>query len=320
MDISIIIVSWNAKRFLLECLQSLGNGTLSHSTELIVVDNGSTDGSQDLIRQKFPHVKLICNDTNLGFAKANNIGIKESIGRYVCLVNSDVKVLEGCLDRLCNYMDQHRSIGIIGPKILWPDMTLQDSCRKFPTLWNNFCLSIGLQKAFPQSELFSGEHMVYFPHDRICTVDSLVGCFLMVRREAIDQVGLLDERFFIYSEEVDWCKRLWNSGWEVVFFPGAQVIHYGRGSSSNAPLRFILEQKRSILQYWRIHHGWLSQIAILSIFLFHHIGRMISGSFSYLIKPSKRAEVAQQIANDLACIRFLLSLEKSRQSAIRNNK
>lgn len=302
MDLSIIIVSWNAKRLLLECLQSLTYEHSAYSTEIIVVDNASTDGSPEAVQEQFPHVKLVRNDANLGFAKGNNIGIKQSIGEYICLVNSDVKVLKGCLDRMYDYMDRHPSVGILGPKILWPDLTLQDSCRKFPTLLNNLFPAIALDKAFPRSKIFSGEHMRYFPHDRVRTVDSLVGCFLMVRREAIYQVGLFDERFFIYVEEVDWCKRFWNSGWEVVFYPHAQVIHYGRGSSSNAPAKFAMEQERAKLQYWGKYHQFPSRFAILLIFALNHALRIAVEIPFLLIRSSKNASILYRINRHLACL------------------
>jgi GT2 family glycosyltransferase len=215
-------------------------------------------------------------------------------------------VLSGCLDRMCEYMDSHRSVGILGPKILWPDMTLQDSCRKFPTLWNNFSPAMGLDKVFPQSKIFSGEHMIYFAHDEICKVDSLVGCFLMVRREAFNLVGLFDEQFFIYAEEVDWCKRFWNAGWKVIFFPHAQAIHYGRGSSSQEPYRFSLEQQKSVLKYWKKHRGLLSQIVIALITLLRHSSRTVVEIILYVTKSSKRSELADEILNHISCMRLIL--------------
>src|SRR5665648_483189 len=232
VDLSIIIVNWNAKSFLLKCLRSLISETKSCSVEIIVVDNASTDGSQQAVKKKFPTVKLIQNKVNSGFAKANNIGINQSVGRYICLINSDVTLLNGCLDKLCSFMDQQPEIGVTAPNILNSDLTLQYSCRCFPSLWNNFCPAIGLNKLFPKSKAVSGEEMFFFKHDRICEVDVLSGCFLMVRRKALEQVGPLDEQFFIYSEDIDWCRRFCDADWEIVFFPEAKAIHYGGGSSS----------------------------------------------------------------------------------------
>jgi hypothetical protein len=219
MDISVVILSWNDKQHLDGLLKSLANSTGTRSMEIIVVDNASTDGSPEMVETEFPGVKLIKNKENLGFPKGNNVGVMASRGKYVYLLNSDIKVLDGCIDALADYLDQNPRVGMVGPKILNRDMTHQSSCRTFPTLWNNFCSAAGLAKAFAGSKFFSGEHMMYFKGDRTLEVDVLVGCFWAVRREAIDQFGLLDEGFFIYAEDVDWCKRCWKAGHPL---PGGQ--------------------------------------------------------------------------------------------------
>ena len=275
VDISIVIVSWNARRFLEECLRALQDSPNSLNTEIIVVDNASTDGSTVMVETTFPQVKLIKNDQNLGFAKANNIGIRESSGRYVGLINSDATVLGNCLGPLANYLDQHPDVGNVGPRILNQDMTLQSSCRRFPTIWNNFCEASGLSKVFRRSSFFSGEHMFFFPHDRESDVNVLVGCFWMVRKAAFEDVGLLDEDFFIYAEDVDWCRRCWNAGWRIVFFPYAQAIHYRGGSSANDPVRFAAEQRRAVLHYWEKHHGLIGKLGIRAILRLRHLLRYL---------------------------------------------
>lgn len=274
MDLSIVIVSWNAKRFLKECLESLVSNSVK--IEIIVVDNCSSDGSPEMVESSFPGIKLIRNDWNLGFARANNQGIRASKGRYIALVNSDVKFVEDCFSTLVRYMDEHSDVGVVGPRMLEPDMTVQPSCRRFPSLWNNFCEAARLHRIFPQSRLFSAQHMRFFPHDTTRDVDVLAGCFWLVRRETFEAVGLLDEEFFIYSEDVDWCKRCWKAGWRVVFFAGTQAIHYRAGSSANDPVRFALEQQKSVLRYWRKHHGRLASLAIRVILLGKHLGRLVS--------------------------------------------
>jgi hypothetical protein len=288
VDISVVIVSWNAKHFLEECLRALADSPTSRSTEIIVVDNASTDGSPEMVEAIFPQVRLIKSDQNLGFAKANNIGICESTGRYVSLINSDVKVLGNCLDPLADYLDQHPDVGNVGPRVLDPDMTQQPTCRSFPTLWNNFCEASALATVFRGSRLFSGEHMCFFPHDRELDVDVLVGCFWMVRKEAFEEVGLLDEDFFIYAEDVDWCRRCWNAGWRVVFFPGASAIHYRAGSSANDPARFAAEQNRAVLHYWEKHHGPIAQLGIRAIRGFRHLIRYLFAPISRMVKSSTR--------------------------------
>jgi len=314
VDISVIILSWNTKILLLRCLDSIINSKLKRNIEVIVVDNSSTDGSVHAVREKYPEVILIRNDANLGFAKGNNIGITRSRGRYVCFINSDVEVLDSCFDLLYDYMEQNRSVGIVGPKILWPDYTLQDSCREFPSLWNNFCAAIKLNKLFPKSDFFSGEHMMFFAHDRICRVDSLVGAFLLVRKKAIDQVGGFDERFFIYAEEIDLCRRFWMAGWEVVFYPGAEIVHFGRGSSSREPIRFTLEQQKSILQYWKKYHKIPGQVAILIIMAMNHLLRIGAGVLLLLIRSSKKNNGLNNIKKHFVCLLSLFWPQKVCQS------
>jgi GT2 family glycosyltransferase len=315
-DISVIIVSWNAKHYLLDCLRSLNSSAPGKNIQIIVVDNASTDGSPEAVEEDFPAVHLVRNETNRGFAAANNIGIERSTGKYVCLINSDVVVLENCLEQLCDYMDTNPAIGMLGPRILNPDMTLQSSCRRFPTLWNNFCTATGISRLFGQTSFLSGEHMLFFKHDVVRRVNVLVGCFLMVRREALNQVGLLDERFFIYAEDIDWSKRFWDAGWEVVFFPNAQAIHYRGGSSSNAPARFAIEQNKAMLQYWNKYHRPASQFAILFIIALSHILRIGAGIFFFLIRSPKNAGTFFIIKKHFDCLLSLFSLQRIRPSNI----
>ena len=301
-EISAIIVSWNAKHYLLDCLRSMKGRSAGKRIEIIVVDNASTDGSPEAVEREFPGVKLIRNETNKGFAAANNIGIEQSTGKYICLINSDVWVLENCLERLGDYMDSHPSIGMLGPKILNPDRTLQVSCRRFPGLWNNFCPACGMSKVFGENRFFGGEHMFFFKHNVVRRVHALVGCFLMVRRDALDDVGLLDERFFMYVEDIDWCRRFWAAGWEVVFFPNAQAIHHRGGSSANAPAKFAMEQEHAKLQYWRKYHGAPSRSAILIIIAMTHALRIGAGILFLLIQSSKKASILYGIKRHLTCL------------------
>lgn len=305
MDLSVVIVNWNTKEILSECLQSLTLDTSLQMAEIILVDNASSDGSPVMVKERFPHVKLICNDQNLGFAKANNIGIRLSTGRYICLVNSDVIVLKDCFNSMLAYMDEHPEIGMLGPKILNPDRTLQPSCMGFPTLWNMFCRALALDKLFPGSKLFGGRLMNFWAHDTVSSAEVLNGCFLMVRREALEQVGLLDENFFFYGEDIDWCKRFHDAGWNVMFSPSAEAIHYGGASSSSAPIRFYIEMQRADLQYWKKHHGMPSWILYVSISCLHHALRFIGQSVSYVFLPSQREKTLPKIKRSLASVRWL---------------
>ena len=305
MDISVIIVNWNGLRFLIECLESLSHFKSTRHMEVIVVDNASTDGSADVVARRFPGVILIRNAANLGFAKGNNIGIRASKGKYIFLLNSDIKVLNGCLDALADYMDAHTDIGIIGPKILNEDLSHQSSCRYFPSLWNNFCEATGLARLFRQDRFFSGEHMFHFNGRQTIDVDVLVGCFWAVRRQALEDFGLLDEGYFIYSEDVDWCKRCWKAGWRVTFYPGAQAIHYVGASSKKDPVRFAVAQQRSVLRYWNKHHTMAGRFGIFWLTFAHLATRWAAAAVGQAIQPTRREEREARLRVIRSCLRAL---------------
>lgn len=309
MDLSIVIVNWNEKDFLVQCLESLLNQNVKGKFEIIVVDNASTDGSQYIVQERFPSVKLICNDSNLGFAKANNMGIKQSSGNYICLINSDIVTIRDCLKDMMDYMNRHPAVGMLGPRILNPDMTLQPSCMGFPTLWNIFFRALALDSLFPKSALCGGRLMEYYAHDTIRSAEVLNGCFLMVRRKALAEIGLLDESFFIYGEDVDWCKRFRDSTWEVVFYPNAEAIHYGGASSSKAPIKFYIEMQRADLQYWIKHHGAAKSIVYTLTSLLHQLLRVIGYTVKYICVPSMRDKSLFKIKRSLACLIWLMKIQ-----------
>jgi hypothetical protein len=252
-------------------------------------------------------VKLIKSPENLGFSRGNNLAIRQCQGRYVALVNPDVIVFPGCLDALADFLEQHPKVGNVGPRVLNPDRTLQSTCRRFPTLWNNFCSATGLATKFKDSRFFAGEHMLYFAHDRTMAVDVLVGCFSMIRREAFGAVGLLDEGLFMYGDDVDWCRRCWKAGWEVVFFPGAEAIHDRGKVTAPFPVRFAVAQQRSILHYWSKHHGFLGELGIASIILLHHAIRYVFALLSGLTKPQRREQCQVQKRVSGACLKAIFS-------------
>jgi GT2 family glycosyltransferase len=306
IDVSIIIVNWNTKDLLLNCINSLYHETKNVTMEIIVVDNGSSDGSTEAVKSMYPQVKVICNNENLGFAKANNIGISESVGRYVCLVNSDIKALDAVVDRLCAYMDQHSEIGAIGPKTVNDDMSIRVNTRKFPTLWNTFCETFFLVDLFPNNRLFRGRTMTWFSHLETKNVDVLSGCFLMVRREVVDKVGALDDRFFIYGEDTDWCKRMNLNNWEVVFFSETKAIHYAGASSSAAPIRFLIELTKADLQYWKKHHNIIQYSLYQILMLIHFLIRAIGWLLKYLIKSSNKEVSRAKYKSYMARMNWLI--------------
>ena len=306
MDISVVIVGWNARQYLELCLKSLYDATPRRSMEVLVVDNASSDGSSEMIKSQFPQVKLLRSEENLGFSRGNNLAIRQCQGRYIALVNPDVIVFPDCLDALADFLEQNPKVGDVGPRVLNPDMTMQSTCRRFPTLWNNFCSATGLATKFKNSKFFAGEHMFYFPHDRTLHVDVLVGCFSMIRREAFEQVGLLDENLFMYGDDVDWCRRASRAGWQVVFYPGARAIHDRGKITAPYPVRFAVAQQRSILYYWRKHHGFSGEMGIRSIMLFHHLLRYAFASVSGVAGRNQNAEsnVRKEVSG--ACLKGLL--------------
>lgn len=305
MDFSFIIVSWNAKRCLFECLESLEKELNEYHAEIIVVDNGSVDGSSEMVRERFPGVVLIENQENLGFAKANNIGILRSEGKYIYFVNSDVKILNGCIKLMTNYMEKHSNVGLLGPKVLNADHTIQPSCKHFPTLLRSFCRAVALDSLFPKTRFFEGEFMTCSSSDTIQPVDIIVGCFWMVRRTAIEEVGLLDERFFIYSEDKDWCKRFHEAGWAVIYFPEAKIIHYGGASSANTPIRFYLEMQKANLQYWEKHHGRVSKKIFIGMLYVNNICRFIWYHIFKLLNIDSKGIISEKIERSKLFLRWM---------------
>lgn len=306
MNLSVIIVTWNGRAFVAECLQSLTRDTNAFDIEIIVVDNASTDGTPEMIAQDFPNVHLVKNSDNLGFAKANNIGIALASRDYVFLVNSDVNVLPGCLEALSSYLDQHPDVGLVGPQMLDRDLHVRRSCMRFPTLWNVFCRSVAMDRFWLFSRLFGGMLMADFAHDTLREVDVLNGWFWATRREALDQVHLLDEQFFMYGEDVDWCYRFHQAGWRVIFLPEARAIHYGGASSSNAPTRFYIERQKANLQFWRKYHRGYPRIAFKFALFLSELLRILGHSGAWLI-PARRQSAEYKIRRSAKCMHWLTS-------------
>jgi GT2 family glycosyltransferase len=305
--LSIVIVTWNAKKYVAECLDSLQTCSNDPETEIIVVDNSSTDGTPELVRDSYPRITLIRNEENLGFAKANNVGIRKSTGEYVFLINSDVHVLDGCVEQMMDYLKQDPRIGLLGPKMLGADRNSYRSYMGEPTLWRCFCRALALDVLFPNSRNFGGYLMPYFKRDHIAEVDVLNGWFWATRREALNQVGLLDETFFMYGEDIDWSKRFREAGWKVVYFPKAESIHYGGASSSKAPIRFYIEMQKANYQYWKKHYGRASQLTYLLMNWIEQSARLIGHTFMRFVgkKPSDASFKAKR---SMACICWIMGI------------
>jgi len=246
MDLSIIIVSWNTRELLAQCLQSVGE-----NVQTFVVDNASTDGSPDMVLERFPWVHLIENIENVGFARANNQALRLSQGRYVLLLNSDTEVQAGALETLVTFMDEHPEAGAAGPYLLNSDGTLQPSCHPLLTPEREFWRLLFLERMLPRATYPMARWDTQCPHE----VEVIKGACLLLRRETLDQVGLLDERYFIYSEEMDLCYRIRRAGWRLYWVPQARVIHYGEASTRQMAEAMYVQLYRSKVQFQRKFGG-----------------------------------------------------------------
>lgn len=255
-DVSVVIVNRNTRELLRACLDSLAAEREQLEIQVIVVDNASEDGSAGMVRRNFPEAVLLRNAGNTGFAFPNNQGIAESTGRYVMLLNSDTEVRPGALATLVRFMDSKRDAGACGPLLRYPDGRVQPSCSSFPTPWVHFCDITFLDRLFPRSRRFS-DMITWFAHDRTAVVEQPAGAALLVRREAIEQVGGLDERFAIYYNDVDWCYRIHRAGWEIYFVHDAEVIHHQGVTTrnENRELGLTREMVRNRRDYFAKHFG-----------------------------------------------------------------
>ncbi len=232
MKLSIVIVNYNVKAFLQQALESIQKATHQLNTEIFVVDNHSVDGSIEMLENQFPDIRLIKNTNNLGFAKANNQAIKESTGDYVWLLNPDTLIQEDTPEKLIQVMESDPKIGLLGCKILNDDGTLQLACRRsFPTTWVAFTKLSGLANIFPKSKLFGRYNLTHLDPDDAYEVEAISGSCMFIRREALEEVGHLDETFFMYGEDLDWCFRFGEAGWKVFYSPETSIVHY-KGESS----------------------------------------------------------------------------------------
>jgi N-acetylglucosaminyl-diphospho-decaprenol L-rhamnosyltransferase len=281
-DISIIILNWNTCGMLADCLNSVIGATENLDVEIIVVDNASTDGSQAMVRGKFPHVRLIANRENVGFARGNNQALAVCQGRYALLINSDAFAQPGSVQALVHLADAQPRAGIVGARVLNPDNSFQESYAPFPNLWREFLILSGIGR------LLYGRH--YPSHgseeDKGPQIaDYVAGVCLLVRREAFEDVGGLDEGYFMYAEDVDWCYAMREGGWQVWYQPTATVIHLGGGSSRGRPTQREADLYCSRVRFFQKRYGnGAARLLKLQIYAFtaskaafHGLLRLVSG-------------------------------------------
>ncbi len=312
-DLSMVVINWNTRELTLGCLRSAVETRGRLTLELIVVDNASSDGSAEAIAREFPEARLIRNANNKGFARANNQGIEIASGRHVALVNSDVVVLPGCLEAMVDWLDGHPETGLVAPRILNADGTLQPNCLRFPSYLNLFSETFALSRLGLRP--LAGRRMQEWAHDCTREVDIAVGCFWVARAEALREVGGLDEDFFMYGEDADWCRRFHGAGWRVVLHPAGQAIHFGGASSDAQPARFFVEMRKSSLRYWRKHHGRLGAACCAGAIALHALVRLPPMAALYLLAPSRRPEAALKLRRGTLCLAWLARLPISARTA-----
>jgi hypothetical protein len=255
-DVCISIVTWNGLDLLRACLESVYAGTKRVSFSVVVVDNASTEDIQGTVRREFPRVELIANTSNAGFARANNQALRLYAGkaRYFLLLNPDTVVSPGAIHNAVRYMDERKDVGIAGCKLVLPDGTLDWPCKRaFITPSMFFYRALGLDTRFPKSPRFGRYQLTYLDENELHEVDSVVGAFLLIRSETVNQIGLMDEQFFMYGEDLDWCYRAREANWKVVYYPYAQVVHHKGQSSAKQSYRMIYWWYRALWMVYRRH-------------------------------------------------------------------
>ena len=285
--LSIIIVNWNVRGVLAQCLAAIEaeiGAPAAPAVECYVVDNASTDGSAAMIRAEFAWVQLIENSVNVGFATANNRAIAQSRGEYVMLLNPDTLVQPGAMATLLDFMDGHPAVGAVGPQLLNPDETFQVACFPAPTLTRELWRLLHLDRIYPYGTYRSERWSRTAPRP----VDVIQGTCLLIRRSVLAQVGLLDEEYFMYTEEVDLCYRIRRAGWQVVWVPTAHVVHYGGQSTRQVAVEMFLRLYESKVTYFRKQHGPLAAQLYKQVLFLTGLVRMGGGGGGGLVNPTPR--------------------------------
>ncbi|MWV46690.1 glycosyltransferase [Paenibacillus sp. HJL G12] len=289
MDLSILIVNYNTCQLTIDCLRSVFESKTQYAFEVIVIDNNSHDGSVETIQKEFPAVTLIANKDNTGFAKANNQGMAVAKGRYVLLLNSDTVIPKDTLQTMIAFMDEQPKVGASGCKIILPDGSLDKACKRgFPTPSASFYYAFGFSKLFPDNPRFNQYQLGHLDPDDEYPVDCLVGAFMLVRRETLKQVGGLDETFFMYGEDIDWCYRIKQAGWDIHYYPKTTIVHYKGGSARRRPVRIIYEFHRAMIVFHRKHYRKKYNV-LTNSFIYMGVGLKFTMALmkSILVKPKQ---------------------------------
>ena len=273
MTVSVVVVSWNTRDLLRNCLLTVDREARRFEDgdlEVFVVDNGSTDGTVEMVRKSFPSVALIANTENAGFAAANNQALARCKGEYVLLLNPDTELKPGAIGQMVGFLKSRLYVGAVGPLLISPDGSMQESCYPRPTLFREFWRLLYLDRLhrlaiYPMAE---------WTLDRPRQVETVQGACILIKHSVLDEIGLLDQDFFIYTEEIDLCRRIIAAGWRIYWLPTATVVHYGGQSTRQAASQMFIELYRSKLHYFRKHNGWLGGLLYKLILLICIVPRL----------------------------------------------
>ncbi|MEP1471033.1 MAG: glycosyltransferase family 2 protein [Halieaceae bacterium] len=291
MDLSIIIVNWNTRDMLRDCLRSIPEKNKGLRVETIVIDNASQDGSGEMVSTEFSQVRLIQNTDNLGFGTATNQGMRVARGRYLLLLNSDTIVHDDVLADSVRYMDKNQNVGMMGCRVLNEDGSVQMTCSQFPSFMNLLLQTLGLNR-LNRPKWLQRYQMLDWNRSDEREVEVISGCYLMTRRETVDQIGMLDEAFFLYGEETDWCRRCAEGGWKLIFAPVGCITHLGSGSISKLNYRRDLMLTEGTVRLHRKHNGYLAASAVWLLLLMFNFSRSVYWSLRSM--PDSRPGTAER--------------------------
>ncbi len=280
IQISIIIVNYNVREFLNNCIESIYKSKINVNYEIIVVDNNSQDNSVELLSPKYPDIKFIQLNENLGFSKANNIGFNNALGKYILILNPDTLLHNYTLQKMYDFLNSDEQIGAAGCKVLNSDLSFQSACRRsFPTPWNSFCKLFGLQNIFPNSKLFSQYNLTYKSIDETYQVDALIGAFIFTKKTVIDKIGGFDETYFMYGEDLDLCYKIKNTGLKIYYFHETSIIHFKGESTRRSSINEVKHFYEAMQIFVKKHYN----SSFLFLF-FLNIGIKVREFMSYFIK------------------------------------
>jgi N-acetylglucosaminyl-diphospho-decaprenol L-rhamnosyltransferase len=288
VKLSIVILCWNDLKVINDCLHSIFGGTHTTQLEVIISDNGSSDGSPEFIRQNFPGVRVIENGANLRFSRGNNVGIQASSGEYVLILNPDTIIHQGSLDRWMEFADRHPEAGGFGCRVLNPDGSYQSSARPFPTIWRGWLGALCLGSLGYVSDVFKSEEYVRWKGDTERLIDWHSGCCLMVRADLLERLGGFDDQFQYYYEDADLCHRIWDAGHRIVFTPEVTITHLGGQSTKQRfPIAFELDKYRNRYRYFYKYFGRTGARRCRQFSLVRIWTRQIGYQFVKIVKPSE---------------------------------